>query len=536
MLGKTISHYRIVEKLGESGMGVVYKSEDTKLKRTVALKFLPPYLTDEPEATERFIQEAQTASALDHNNICTIHEIGETSEGQMYIVMTYYEGETIKKKIKHGSLELEHILNYIIQVAEGLRKVHVNGIVHRDIKSTNVMITRDGIAKILDFGLAKLAGRTGITKTGSTLGTVAYMSPEQAQGLKIDHRTDIWSLGVVMYEILTGQLPFKGDNDQVIIYSIVNEDYTPITEIRSDVWIELEQVVANAMQKDCSDRYQSMDEFLIDLKSINKKLHSSQLEVVIVRKTTLPSIAVLPFLDMSPQKDQDYFCEGIAEELINALTKIEKLRVASRTSSFQFKGKSHHVHQIGKELNVKTVLEGSVRKAGNKLRITAQLVNANNGYHLWAEKYDRDMEDIFAIQDEISLAIVDKLKVELLGDEKARLVKRYTENQEAHNLYLKGLYFWNRQHEYGYLKSMEYFQQAIEQDALYALPYTGIADAFTLLGLYGFLPPREAYVKARSAAIRALDIDDTLAEAHLSMALIHFWLDWNWFYADKEFK
>jgi TolB-like protein/lipopolysaccharide biosynthesis regulator YciM len=386
----------------------------------------------------------------------------------------------------------------------------------------------------MDFGLAKLKGVPKVTKTGTTVGTVAYMSPEQAQGKDVDHRSDIFSLGVVLYELITGQLPFEGEYEQAVIYSILNEEPELITRLQTEAPIELEQVVNKALAKSPDSRYQKAENIVIDLREVRNRLESVKEQTL--TKKLQPSIAVLPFVDMSPQKDQEYFCDGMAEELINALTKIEKLQVVSRTSAFQFKGKAHDIHEVGRKLKVQTVLEGSVRKAGNRLRITAQLVDVADGYHLWSEKYDRDMEDIFAIQDEISLAIVDKLKVKLLGGEKENLVKRYTDNIEAYNLYLKGRYFWSKRTEQGLKKGIEYFKRATKKDAHYALAYAGLADSYSLLCSYHILLPEESIPRAETAAKRAMEIDDSLAEAYEALAHVRILYDWNWSESEQEFK
>jgi len=537
MIGKTISHYKIIEKLGEGGMGVVYKAEDTKLKRTVALKFLPRELTCDPYAKQRFLQEAQAASALDHSNICTIHEIGETGEGQLFIVMACYEGETLKTRIEHGALSTENSLDVAAQIACGLAKAHEQGIVHRDIKPANIFITRDGVVKILDFGLAKLAGgKTTLTKAGTTLGTVAYMSPEQARGENVDHRTDIWSLGVVLYEMLNRQLPFRGEFDQAVVYSILNEEAKLMMSLHPNVPRELDLIVKRAITKNRDERYQQMRDFLTDLIAVREKLESEISKSQATGKQSVPSIAVLPFKDMSPAKDQEYFCEGIAEELLNALVQIEGLQVAARTSSAQFKDKAVNLQSIGRELGVQSVLEGSVRKSGDRLRITAQLINVEDGYHLFSEKYDRAADDVFAIQDEISLAIVDKLKVKLLRDEKSKLVKRHTDNEEAYRLYLQGRYFWNRRHEGRVQRGLEYFQRAIAIDPDYALPYSGIADCYFSLGFFDFLAPKVAFGKCKEAALRAVELDPDLAEAHASLGNALFYFDWDWPAAEAEFR
>ncbi|MFQ5641552.1 MAG: protein kinase, partial [bacterium] len=499
MIGQTISHYRILEKLGEGGMGVVYKAKDTKLKRTVALKFLPPDLTRDDEAKERFMLEAQAASALDHPNICTIHEIDETKDGQLFIAMACYQGETLKQRLEsvgangRSPLPVAEAIEIVIQIAHGLAKAHEQGIVHRDIKPANIMVTTDGIVKILDFGLAKLTGATQLTKTGTTLGTVAYMSPEQAQGVTVDHRTDIWSLGVVLYEMVSGELPFRGEYEAAVIYSILNEAPEQETAIPAN----LQQIVAKALAKEPEERYQQMDELLADLNSLKKELESEATKETAAEEKAAPSIAVLPFVDMSPEKDQEYFCDGMAEDLIDTFTKLEGLQVVSRTSAFQFKGKELSIQKIGAELKVNHVLEGSVRKAANRLRITAQLINVADGYHLWSEKYDRELEDVFAIQDDIASTIVNTLKVKLVGEPEVPLIKRYTENLEAYQLYLKGRYFWNKRHQGELQQAMAFFNQTIEKEPTHALAYTGLADSFFIIGHYCYLPPKEAFLKAK---------------------------------------
>ncbi|UCE17198.1 MAG: protein kinase [Gemmatimonadota bacterium] len=533
MIGETISHYKILEKLGEGGMGMVYKAQDTKLDRTVALKFLPPELTKDLEAKERFIQEAKTASALQHNNVSTIHEIDETADGQMFICMDYYEGESLQEKIERGPLKIEEAIDISSQIAEGLHEAHEKGIVHRDIKSANIMITSKGQAKIMDFGLAKLRGRTKLTKTGTTLGTIAYMSPQQARGEAVDHRTDIWSLGVVLYEMITGQLPFKGDYEQAVIYSILNEDPELLTDFRSVVPAELAQVVEKTLAKEPGERYQSVEELLADLQAIRKIFETADAETIPQEKA-LPSIAVLPFVNMSADPEQEYFCDGMSEELINALTKIENLRVPARTSAFAFKGEKIDVREIGRKLSVSTVLEGSVRKAGNRLRINAQLINVTDGYHLWSERFDREMDDVFAIQDEISLAIIDNLKVRLLGKEKSVILKHHTGDLEAYNLYLKGIYFLRMYTAEGFNKAIEYFKHSLQKDPDYALAYYGLAEVFYAISFWGNVPPNGAYPKAKEYAKKALEIDDTLGEAHAALGLVYTFYDWKWKSAERE--
>ncbi|MCI0698135.1 protein kinase [candidate division KSB1 bacterium] len=536
MIGQTISHYKILEKLGGGGMGVVYKAQDLKLDRFVALKFLPPHLSADEEEKKRFIHEAKAASALDHPNICTIYEIDETEDGQMFIAMAYYEGETLKKKVASGQLSVDSVIDLAIQIAQGLAKAHEKGIVHRDIKPANIFVTNDGIVKILDFGLAKLAGYARLTKPGTALGTTAYTSPEQTRGEEVDHRTDIWSLGVVLYEMLTGQLPFKGEYEQAVMYSIIHEEPKPLADLRAGVPTALERMVNKSIAKNADKRFQHINEMLADLSALKKQLESESIKESTSAKKPAPSIAVLPFSDLSPQKDQEYFCDGMAEELINALAKLEGLRVVSRSSGFQFKGQAYDIRKVGGQLNVSTVLEGSVRKAGNRLRITAQLVNVEDGYHLWSEKYDRELEDVFAIQDDITRTIVNTLKIKLISGQEAPLIKRYTENFEAYNLYLKGRYFWNKRYEGGLQQAVQYFNQALEKDPAYALAYSGLADCFIILGFYTYLPPKEAFPKAKALAQKALEIDDALSEAHTSLGFVKWAYDWDWLAAEQEFK
>jgi len=515
MIGKTVSHYKILEKIGEGGMGVVYKAEDTKLKRTVALKFLPPGFTKDTHAIERFMQEAQAAAALDHPNICTVYEINE-SEDQTFISMAFIKGQSMKEKIESGPLKIEEALDIAVQVAEGLQEAHERGIVHRDIKPGNVMLTEKGQAKITDFGLAKLEWGADLTKTATIIGTVAYMSPEQARGEKVDHRTDIWSLGCVLYEMLTGKRPFKSTNDQAVIYSILKEKPVPMTEIWRDISKKLEQVVESCLEKDPAERYKDMGALLRDLNSIdpNKKAPVSE----------KPSIAVLPFVNMSADPENEYFSDGLSEDLINALTKITDLHVVARTSSFAFKGEKVDIREIGQKLDVNNLLEGSVRKVGNRVRITAQLIKVEDGYHLWSDRFDRDMEDVFAIQDEITEKIMEKLLVALDVHKKTPQEHRPA-NLEAYDLYLKGRYCLNM---FSMDKALAYYNQAIEKDPEYALAYASIAEVYTLYSTgFDILPSKDAMPKARKAAQKALQLDPNLAEAYVSLGLVALSYDWD---------
>ena len=494
-------------------MGVVYKAEDTKLKRTVALKFLSPLLHQDTAARGLIIREAQAAAALDHPNICTVYEINEF-EGKTYIAMAYIEGRSLMDKIASGPLKVEDAVDIGRQVAEGLKAAHEKGIIHRDIKPANIMLTEKGLAKIMDFGLAKQERGADVTRTMAVMGTVAYMSPEQALGEKVDQRTDIWSLGCVLFEMLTGRHPFKSEDGQSVVSSILKKEVPSVSKLRGSIPVDLETIIQKCLEKDQRSRYGDGAALLEALKSAGAA----------APKARQPSIAVLPFVDMSPRKDQEYFCDGIAEELINGLTQVRDLRVVARTSAFAFKGKDLDMRDIGRTLNVDTVLEGSIRQAGTRLRITAQLISVEDGYHLWSEKFDREMDDIFAIQDEITGRIVSKLTADIGG---MRPVQKSTQpsSLEAYDLYLRGRYFWNR---FSFDKAVTLFQQAIEKDPNYAPAYAALADAYAFLSIgFDILPSHDAMPKAREAARKALELDPTMAEAYVSLGIIATWYDWD---------
>jgi TolB-like protein/Tfp pilus assembly protein PilF len=431
-------------------------------------------------------------------------------------------------------MEIDEAVEVALQVAEGLKEAHDKGIIHRDIKPANIMLTEKGQAKIMDFGLAKLEWGVDLTKTATILGTVAYMSPEQARGEKVDLRTDIWSLGCVLYEMITGQRPFKSDKDQAAIYAILNELPQLLTSFKKELPQELERAVNKCLEKEPSKRYQKANEIIEDLSFLQKKLKFKTKESQPAEKK--PSIAVLPFVDMSPQKDQEYFCDGIAEELINALTHIKDMRVVARTSAFVFRGEKLDVREIGKKLNVSTVLEGSIRKAGNRIRITAQLINVEDGFHLWSEKFDREMEDIFAIQDEISMAIVDHLKVKLLANEKAAIEKRPTDDLEAYNLYLKGVHFNWQPYEDALKKCLDYYRKAIDRDPTFTLAYAGIGFAYVALSALSLSPPASVLPKAKAALKKAVELDDSLAEVHGLAASLAYWYDFDWKETEKGYQ
>lgn len=537
MIGKTISHYKISEVLGLGTMSTVYKALDLNLNRQVALKFLPAHKDIDEIEKKRLIREARTTSALDHPNICTIYEIGETEDGRVFIAMAYYDGQTLKDMVAEKTLSIKETVNIGVQAGKGLSKAHEKGIVHRDIKSANIIITSEGVVKIVDFGIATLVNKTSYTKLGTIIGTPGYMSPEQARGDIVDHRTDIWSLGVVLYEIQNGYLPFKGEYDVAIINSILNDDPAPMNMPDTDEALKLKKIILKALARHPADRYQEVDELVADLSSMDRKSQTQdETRTVTIKTKKIPSIAVLPFLDLSSEKDQAYFCDGLAEEIISKLTRLQGLRVVSRTSTFQFKDKEIDLADVGRRLNILTVLEGSVRKSGPKIRISTRLISIRDGYLLWTEEFNLEMGDIFQIQDDISQAVLKALKIKLAIEQKTRLFKRYTNNVSAYSKYLKGRYHWNKRIKNELIKSIDYYKRAIDEDSGYALAYAGLADTYTILGIYGALPPSEVMPKAKAAVIKALKIDEDLAEARISLGCIHAVYNRDWQQSEIEFK
>jgi serine/threonine protein kinase/Tfp pilus assembly protein PilF len=525
MIGRTLSRYRIESKLGEGGMGAVYLATDTSLDRKVALKVLSDALASNPEHLERFEREAKAIAAIEHPNIVTIYSV-EEADGLRFLTMGYVEGQTLDKIIPTTGMRTEELLRTAKPLVEALVAAHGRGITHRDLKPANVMVTPEGGVKVLDFGLAKLRPETegeeaeeaatqALTQQGQIMGTVPYMSPEQVQGRTADHRSDLFSLGIILYEMATGSRPFQGESSADTISAILRDTPDSVTDLRVEIPAQLSRVIGRCLEKEVQRRYQSAADLKADLDQLER--HPAP-GAAAVRKDKAPSMAVLPFADMSPHKDQDYFCEGIAEELINGLARIENLRVASRTSSFQVAASGLDIREIGKQLGVSTVLEGSVRKAGEQLRITAQLVNVEDGYRLWTDRYDRAMKDVFAIQDEIAESIVDALRVTLSPKERRAMQQVATRNVEAYDFYLKGRKFFYQMTSRATEFSRQMYQRAIEIDPQYALAYAGIADCHSFL--YTYSDARQENLDgAAEASLKALELDPASAEAHASRGL-----------------
>jgi len=508
---------------------MVFKAQDLKLGRTVALKFLPPELTRDPESKERLIFEARALSSIQHKNICVIHDIDETDDAVVFISMEWLEGETLRKKIEAGPLPINEVVHIASQVAQGLAKAHATGIIHRDIKPANIIITEDRTVKILDFGVAKVFGRGLLTNAGTTPGTVAYMSPEQTRGQSVDQRTDIWALGVVLYESITGQRPFTADYDQAVMYAIMNEKHRPVSALRADIPAPFEQIINRCLEKLPAARYRDAGALVDELRRIEREPTAS-------RQTTTKSIAVLPFADISPDKDNRYFSDGLTEEIITKLSRLRGVKIISRTSVMHYERAGKAMKQIAAELGVQFVLDGSVRKHGSDLRITTQLVDADQDASLWGETYDGKMDQIFDIQENVAARIVKALRVRLTPDEKRNLRRRATENTEAYQLYLKGRFFWNKRSADGLRTAIRYFHEAIEKDSRYALAWAGIADSYNLLSEHGSIGRKETYPMARAAVEKALELDDQLAEAHTSLASLLMLNEWDWQNAERQFK
>lgn len=552
MIGETISHYRILSSLGSGGMGVVYAAEDLVLERKVAIKFLSGNSEASVEAARRLKREARNLSALNHPNICTIYELGE-HDGRPYLVQELLVGSTLQAIVEqHRTLPATAILDIAIQIADGLRAAHAIGLIHRDIKPANLFLTQDQRAKILDFGLAgqapQLLALTGSATTmavdtiqfatpGTIVGTLDYMSPEQLRGEAIKASSDIFSLGLVLYQLLVGRHPFRKATVLETASAILMLPLTSDSFVRDPSTVGLERVIARMLAKDAAARYADGGELLAELKAVHARSSSGIFEFSPVEHPASPSIAVLPFANLSADPENEYFCEGLAEELVSALTRVDGLQVAAWNSAFRFQGKDVNLREAGQQLGVTAVLEGSLRKSGMHLRVNARLLDVRNGLTLWSERYDAEMKDVFTLQEQMADAIAGQLVTKMgLRGKPAAPVRTQTQNLDAYNLYLKGRYFWNRRRPADLQRAIESFEQAIALDDRYAAALAGLADCHVILGIQGLSRPSEVYPLARAAAGKALALEPEMPEALTTLACVEAVFDWDWAGAEQRFQ
>lgn len=541
--GARLGQYVIEAPIGEGGMGEVYRAVDPRLGRTVAIKTLPAQTADDEEARARFNREARAVASLNHANIVTIYSV-EEAEGTHFMTMELVDGRPLTDVLAEAVLPIDRFFDLAGPLVDALSAAHTGGILHRDLKPANIMVRHDGQVKVLDFGVAKLVAGDASTQTtasvaltveGIVLGTIPYMSPEQVRGHPMDHRSDLFSLGTVMYEMLTGERPFLAPDVVTLTSQILRDNPTPVSELRHDVPGAVARLVRRCLEKNPEQRYPTAADLGMDLVAARRDWEAGGIGADAAVPRAEKSIAVLPFANMSTDPENEFFSDGISEEVINALSLIDGLRVVARTSAFSFKGKSVDLRQVGEQLNVNTVLEGSVRRAGKRIRITAQLVNTADGYQFWSERYDRELEDVFAIQDEIARAIAERLKITLTGEQASSLVKAATTDLRAYELYLKGRALLYRR-GLSILKALECFNEAVSLDQRYALAWAGVADAHTTTGYYGLGQPDDTIPQAKAAALRAVELDDTSAEAHCALGLSTVLHDHDIAAAETEFR
>jgi len=541
LIGGTFSHYRILRKIGQGGRGEVFLAEDTILDRKVALKFLSSTTELRPDVRARFLMEAKCAASIDHPFICKVYETGEV-DGQGFIALEFVEGQTLAEKLNAGPLPFEEALTVAIQIAEGVAAAHERGLIHRDLKPNNIMICRTGHVKVMDFGLAKqliaqpaesddITSVAGLqTLDGSLIGTPAYMSPEQIRGERADARADVFGMGLVYFHAFSGVHPFIKRTVQATMGAITYEGTPALSSFASKVPAQLSEIISRMLMKDAASRYPSACEVRDDL------IRFRNSSVGAVKAFSQSTVAILPFVDLSPDRDQEYFCDGLAEELIIALNNIEGLRVASRTSSFRFRGNNVDMREVRERLKVETVLEGSVRKAGDRVRVVVKLVSLETGYPLWSERYDRKFDDIFEIQDEIAQSIAEKLKLSTSSTNDSRSIGSSPENIRAYEFYLKGRYYWNKRTEENLKRSIDFFQRALAEDPHYTPALAGLAESYVTLGLYGALPPSDVMPAARESAEKALARNHDMPEALNALAATQAVYDWDWSSAERNFK